>query len=203
MTVKPILKALTLTVFAATLGACAAQAPMPQQTAAPAPAGPSIPDWVTMPYVENGLADTQCLLAKKGVGMNYLKSSATALARAELARQIGVRVQAMDKTYQRLAETTEGMAPGASFESVSKQVTDKHLAGSRAIKMDYVMMPESEKNFCVMVAMSPETTKNLFSDLIQESDRAETLSPQNESVLYERFLADKAAAELNEQFPQN
>lgn len=161
-----------------------------------------IPDWVTSPVVENGIADTQCLIAEPGVGMNYLKTSGTALARGELAKQIGVRVKAMDKTYQRLADTKDGTSTGSSFESVSKQVTDKHLSGSRAIKMGYVQLPpENKQNFCVMVAMDPATTKALFEDLVQESGN--NLSPQNEAVLYERFLAEKAMQEMEAEFQGN
>lgn len=200
---KPeILKTLAVAFTVATLGACAAQPTTPVTPAsAPAPAQStsSLPDWVMNPVVENGIADTQCVNAKPGIGMNYLKSQATTLARAELAKQIGLRVKALDKTYQRIADTTAGTSVGGSFESVSKQVTDKNLSGSRAIRMDYVTMPGNTTNFCVMVAMSPEVTKALFKDLVTESGNS-NISPSNEAVLYERFLADKAAKELDAEF---
>ncbi len=193
------LKMLAVAASVASLSGCFTQ----QASTTPAAATmPELPDWVSMPVVENGIADTQCVLAKPGIGMNYLKSTGTALARAELAKQIGIKVQAMDKTYSRLADTTEGQSVGSSFESVSKQVTDKHLSGSRAIKMGYVTMPpENTQNFCVMVAMSPEVTKALFQDLVTESGN--NLSPKNEAVLYERFLAEKAQQELEAEFQKS
>lgn len=187
-----VLAAATITVV---LSACATQQSAP--TSAPV-AQTNIPDWVMSPVIENGIADTQCIAAKQGVGMNYLKSTATALARAELAKQIDVKVKAMDKTYQRMADTNDGTSVGASFESVSKQVTDKNLSGSRAIQMGYVELPGSGQNFCVMMAMSPEVTQNLFKELVSEAGK--NLSPQNEAVLYERFLAEKAAKELDAEF---
>ncbi|GAA3947534.1 hypothetical protein [Allohahella marinimesophila] len=189
-------KKLALIVSVSTLAACASQQQVPE---APVAQQSSLPDWVMMPVVENGIADTQCVASKPGIGLNYLKSTATSLARAELAKQIDIKVKAMDKTYQRMADTNEGLSVGSSFESVSKQVTEKNLAGSRAIKMDYVTMADNTQNFCVMMAMSPEVTKALFKDLVEASGN-QSLSPQNEAVLYERFLAEKAAKELDAEF---
>ena len=175
-----------------TLGACATQGGMQ-----PAPAAPSnIPDWVMNPVIENGIADTQCLIANPGTSMSTLKAAATASARAELAKQINVNVKAMDKTFQRLTGTNNGPSSGTSFESVSKQITQQALSGSRAIKMDYVTLPPDNKsNFCVMVGLSPEQTKTLFKDLVQQAGTT-NLSPDNQAVLYERFLAKKAGDEM-------
>jgi len=189
-------KHLAVAISVVTLGACATQGGMQ-----PAPvAGPSIPDWVMNPLIENGIADTQCLIANPGTSMSTLKSAATASARAELAKQINIKVKAMDKTFQRLTETANGPSNGTSFESVSKQVTEQALAGSRAIKMDYVALPpDNKQNFCVMVALSPEQTKNMFQDLVQQAGTT-NLSPNNEAVLYERFLAEKAQKEMEAEF---
>jgi hypothetical protein len=190
------MKMLAAATAVALISGCATQEtkPAPETTSSV-----NLPDWVMNPVIENGIADTQCVAAKPGIGMNYLKSQATSLARAELAKQIEIKVKAMDKTYQRLADTQQGTSVGGSFESVSKQVTQKNLSGSRAIKMDYVTMPGNAQNFCVMVAMSPEVTKTLFKDLISESGN-NNISPTNEAVLYERFLAKKATEELEAEF---
>lgn len=195
MNTRKIIKIISVAASVANLTACATQGTAPET------AQSTLPVWVTNPTVENGIADTQCVAAKAGIGMNYLKSTATALARAELAKQIDVKVKAMDKTYQRMADTAAGTSVGSSFENVSKQVTDKNLAGSRAVQMNYVAMPDNQQNFCVMVAMSPEVTKTLFKDLITESGN--NVSPENEAVLYERFLAEKAAKELDAEFEQS
>ena len=193
---KPLntLKTISTSVVLATLFGCAAQQPVTQQ---PAPATSSLPSWVMNPVVENGIADTQCVLAKPGIGMNYLKNQATTLARAELAKQINVKVKAMDKTYQRLTDTTQGQEVGGTFESVSKQVAQQALSGSRAIQMDYVTMPGGEQNFCVMAALPPELTNTLFKELVSQSGAQ--LSPQNEGVLYEQFMAHKAQQELEKE----
>jgi len=189
----PSIKILVTSVAAISLCACVSQ-PVQQQATPAAPPASSLPSWVMNPMVENGIADTQCVSAKPGVGLNYLKSQATALARAELSKQLDVKVKAMDKTYQRLADTTSGQSVGGTFESVSKQVAQQSLSGSRAINMDYVTMPGGEQNFCVMVALSPELTDSLFKELVNKSGA--NLSPQDEGVLYEQFLSHKAQEEM-------
>jgi len=182
--IKPVLLVSSLSF----LVACASSPTPTAETAAPA-----LPDWVMNPVVENGIADTQCI--KSGnKSITYLKGPATSLARAELAKQIGLRVKAMDKTYVRMQEAAGVDTSGQTFESVSKQVTDKNLNGSKVIQQGYVMMPEAGNHFCVMVAMDPAQTKTLFKDLIQES--GSEVSPRSEEALYERFLAKKATEEL-------
>ncbi|WP_197472764.1 LPP20 family lipoprotein, partial [Oleiphilus sp. HI0123] len=104
-------------------------------------------------------------------------NKATALARAELAKQIEVKVKAMDKTYQRLTDTAEGSTTGGTFESVSKQLANKTLSGSRVTKIDYVDFPDDTQKLCVMVTMSPELTESLFKDLLQGSGKS--ISPKN------------------------
>lgn len=197
-----IFKLFTATIIAATLGACASQQPVQQPVTTPVAAAPEIPDWVMSPVVENGLADSQCVIAHPGTSMSILKSTATATARAELAKQINVRVKAMDKTFQRMTETPDGPSNGASFESISKQVTDQALSGSSAVKVGYVKLPpDNVDNLCVLITLSPEKTKAVFGDLLQETETT-NLSPQNEQVLYERFLADKAMKEMEAEFQQ-
>lgn len=151
-----------------------------------------LPAWILMPTVEDGFADTQCVTAE--ADMNILKNKATALARAEIAKQIDIQVVTMDKTYQNLAETKEGTAVGSTFESVSKQISDRTLAGTRAVKVDYADFPDGTQKLCVMVTLNPKQTKAYFDALVTESDRE--LSPQDNSVLYQEFKAQKAQEEL-------
>lgn len=181
----------TITTVAAfsLLGACASK----QVEEAPKV---KLPSWVLMPIIENGIADTQCV--QTTADMNVLKNKATALARAELAKQINVKVKAMDKTFQRLTDTAEGSSSGGTFESVSKQLANQSLSGSRVTRIDYVDFPDNTQKLCVMVTLSPELTDNLFKNLVKESGKS--ISPQSEAVLYERFLAKKAGEEMEAEF---
>ena len=188
------LKGLSTAVTFSLLSACASN----PTTSTTAPAAPKakLPSWVMMPIIENGIADTQCV--RTTADFNILKNKATALARAELVKQIEIKVKAMDKTYQRLTDTNEGSSTGSTFESVSKQLANKTLSGSRATKVDYIDFPDNTQKLCVMVTMSPELTESLFKGLVKES--GQNISPRNEAVLYERFLAKKAGEEMEAEF---
>jgi hypothetical protein len=188
MKLNTTLKTISTAFAVSLLGACASQAPAPQAE--------QLPDWVLTPIIENGIADTQCVNAT--ADFNVLKNKATALGRAELTKQISIKVKAMDKTYQRLTDTNEGSSTGGTFESVSKQLANKTLSGSRATKVNYINFPDNTQKLCVMVTMSPELTESLFKDLVKESGR--NVSPDNEAVLYERFLAKKASDEMDAEF---
>ena len=175
------------------LAACAGSPEQPAQSANNVPYD-NRPDWVKLPIVEDGLASTQCV-AKKG-SSSIMQAKATALARAEIARQIEVKATALDKTYQRLTESSAGDSFGSSFESVSKTVANQNLSGTRAVKAEYVQGIDGQPEYCVMVTMSPSLTKDLFNDLLKEANA--NLNPQKEAILYEEFKAFKAHNELDE-----
>lgn len=190
------LKILTTLAAVSLLSACATQEAAPTAApAAPATAAASqqLPSWVLNPVVEDGFADTQCVSAT--ADMNILKNKAVALARAEIAKQINVSVKAMDKTYQNLTDTAQGSTSGSTFESVSKQVTQAQLSGSRAVKIEYIDFPDKTLKLCALVTLSPAITKSLFDNLVTESSR--DISPTNEAVLYQQFLAHKAQSEMD------
>lgn len=182
------LKTLTTLAIASLLSACASQ-----EAAPPAAQSNQLPSWVTNPVVEDGFADTQCVSAT--ADMNILKNKAVALARAEIAKQINISVKAMDKTYQNLTDTAQGSSSGSTFESVSKQVTQAQLSGSRAVKIEYIDFPDNTLKLCALVTLSPALTKSLFDNLITQSNQ--DVSPTNEAVLYQQFLAKKAQDEMD------
>lgn len=151
----------------------------------------SLPDWVMNPTVENGIAVTDCVRDSGNFSLD--RAQATANARAGLAKEIEVRVQAMDETYMRSTSTGEQATAGSTFESVSRQVANQHIVGSRPVKVDYVNIND-RRNLCVMVALTPAATKDLFDTIIKQSQRS--LNPTSEEVLYEEFRAAKAQQRL-------
>ena len=184
-----IFKTITTGALLSVLTACSSVEPKPEAVVG---SPSSLPEWITSPSVENGFADTQCV--NNTADMNVLKLKATALARAEIAKQINIQVKAMDKAYASLTDTLEGSAYGGTFESVSKQVTNQKLAGSRPAKTDYVTFPDSSIKLCVMAVLAPENTEALYDELVNKS--AKKLSPQHREVLYQEFKAYKAQNEL-------
>src|SRR3970040_1824440 len=86
------------------------------------------PDWIMRPAAEGGFAATECV--KDSGNLSLDRQIAVAKARAEIAKQVELRVAAMDKTYTRLTEeanagtvretttTSESKSMQTAFESV-------------------------------------------------------------------------------------
>lgn len=151
----------------------------------------NIPEWVLNPTLEDGIASSVCV-ASSG-HMSTDKAQATALARAELAQQINTRVRAMDKTYQERINVGDQSQVGQTFSSVSKQITNQSLTGSRVIKTAYANF-DGKNQLCVLTAMGSSSTKELFDSIIKASER--NISINQEQVLYQEFKAQKAQEEL-------
>ncbi len=184
---------LVTAVLAASLMAGCASNQAPEQPTSDS----GLPAWVMTPASvagEGALAATECV--PNNANMSILKAKSVALARAALAQQIGVNVQAMDKTYQTLTENGDEAGSGSTFESVSKQVTDQMLNGAIPQRMDYLEGPGDKMLFCSMVVLAPEKNRKIFEQIIDKSNRQ--LSPNNEALLYQEYRAKRAAEELDE-----
>lgn len=158
----------------------------------------NVPDWIMTPSVENGIAASECV--KSSGDLSIDKSKGTALGRQALAQQIDTRVESMEKTYQRSVDASDDQDSGQTFVSVSKQLAEQNVRGSRIAKAQYVDIG-GERNFCTMVTMNPEKTRDLFDQIVQQSDR--DVPPESEETLYEQFKAKQAQQELNEEMEEN
>lgn len=160
----------------------------------PEPIG-EIPEWVLNPIVEDGIAATACV--NWSGNMNIDRQSATASARADISKQIDVKVRAMDKTYDESMSTGSAAKASGIFSAVSKQVSQARLKGSRPIKVQPVTIDGSRK-LCVMVAVS--NSKEIFKEIIENSDAG--VSPQDENKLYLEWKESRAQAEMDSETKQ-
>ena len=154
----------------------------------------NIPQWVLNPVVEDGIAASNCV--KSSGNFSVDQKMATANGRLALAQQIEVRVEGLDKTYDRRTDSNDETSSGSNFSSVSKQLTKAKLVGSRPIKNDIVEIGGKD-HFCVLTTLSPNATKELFASIIQDSKSK--VNAQDEKFLYEEFKAHKAEENLEKQ----
>lgn len=162
----------------------------PEKEAAPAP---SYPAWIDKPVIADGIAESACVTSSGNMTLD--KKRATANARAMIAQSIETRIKAMDKTYQRVTESEQAMTSGSTFESVSKQVTDQSLSGTKVVEGGYFKINEKNQ-YCVMVGFGQQETKAVFDNAMKAA-KAE-MSPTSERAMYEEFRAYKAQQELEE-----
>ena len=174
---KATMKAAVLCVFsAAALAGCASQPP----------------DWIMKPVADGGFAATECV--KDSGNLSLDRQIAVAKARAEVAKQIELRVAAMDKTYTRLTEETNAPAgaekPAQSrglqtaFESVSKQIAEQTLTGLAPARVEYVEV-NGERNLCAMVTVDRAQTRQAYDQIVQASGA--NLAPAASEALYKDF----------------
>ena len=188
---KNIIKLTTALTLTAVLTACTSTPTSEDLNA-------DIPDWVLNPTVEDAIAAAACVPSSGHMSTD--RANATALSRVDLAQQINIQVQALDKTYQERINVDEGTQVGSTFSSVSKQLAEQSLIGSRVIKTAYANF-DNKNQLCVLTSLGSQKTKELFDNLLKESKR--TVTPDQERVLYQEFKAYKAQEELDKELMKN
>lgn len=162
---------------AAMLGACASQPP----------------DWVINPKIEGGFAATECLPDSGNMSLD--RQIVVAKARAEIAKQVELRVAAMDKTYTRLTEAQSSAGKEAApktraletaFESVSKQVAEQTLSGLSPDRVEYIDYRD-QRQLCAMIAIPRPQTREIFDRAVQSAGVSANAPVQE--ALYQQFTA--------------
>ncbi|MGX5174004.1 hypothetical protein ACUR5C_08285 [Aliikangiella sp. IMCC44653] len=151
-----------------------------------------VPDWILSPQIEDGIAESACV-AWSG-NMSIDKDEASHIARDRLAKQIDIRAAGMTKAFADKTTTSAGMNTGTTFESVSRQIFDQTLKGSKPTKAGLFTI-DMKKNFCVMIEVSPEQTKALYNGIVSASGKQ--LNAEDDRVLFQQFKAWKAQQELD------
>jgi hypothetical protein len=154
------------------------------------------PEWIMRPTVEGGWAATECV--KDSGNLSLDRQIAVAKARAEIAKQVELRVAAMDKTYTRLAEeanrnvqnaqpaTGESRAFQSAFESVSKQIAEQTLGGLTPSRVEYVELNDA-RNLCAMIAVDRSAARSVYDQVVSAS--GQSLAPAASEALYRDFSA--------------
>lgn len=166
----------------------------PTAPQASAPTDP-YPDWYYAPdsAAPNAINSASCVQIPSN-NMEAARKQSIASAKSTIAGIIGTKVQAMDKTFDRITNTDAGASTGGNFESVSKQLVNQSLTGANVIKGQKVT-DDGVPYFCSLVSLAPEKTQALLSNILKSS--SVNLSPSNESVLREQFNAYKAEQKLD------
>lgn len=161
------------------LAACASDPPVP-----------SAPDWVVNPTSHFGFAAADCVKSAGNVSVE--RQLATARARAEIAKQIEIRVSAMDKTYSKLSEEKGQPVATTAFEGVSKQVTEQTLQGASVTKAEYVPI-NSVQHLCVLMEVDETRAKNAFTQLVQAATKVtgREIDGASNEILYHEFVGAK------------
>lgn len=150
------------------------------------------PEWIMKPTVEGGFAATECV--KDSGNLSLDRQIAVAKARAEVAKQLELRVAAMDKTYTRLTEETnappdadkpsQSRALQTAFESVSKQIAEQTLSGLAPARVEYVELND-QRQLCAEVTVDRSQARQVYDQVVKASGRP--VDAQANEALYKEF----------------
>lgn len=161
--------------------------------------GSSLPDWVTQPHAEDGLAATACVATADSFGLD--QSRADLQARQQLASQMGIQIQSMAEQYERTIEAEGNITTGAHFEEVTRGLVDQELRGSNRIKGDYVVMPNGNREFCSMMAIGQSSVNSILEQVADAAGADRGAFTKAE--MREQFMSQKAFNRMDRQLDNN
>lgn len=167
-----------------------AQKPQAQKPEANEPALPDLPEWLMNPFVEDGLAAATCVNFSGDFETDRLE--AVNAARNDLAKQIDVKVAAMEKVYRE--KTTEGAnsKSGALFKTVARTLTEARLQGARPRKQQFISI-DGKRKLCVMVTLGGKN--DLFNKILQNAKV--NVKPDEKEKLKKEFEMKKAEEDMD------
>jgi hypothetical protein len=147
--------------------------------------GSAAPGWVCDEPVDGVAVSAVGSAEKSAAGQSFMKNMAATDARVQLAQRMKVQVQNMVKQY---AETT-GAASSETVDkvntSVTKQVTDQTLLGTRI----YKSITSPNGTMYVLLGMDDGATA-------AAAENALRTSMNNDKALWQQFKAQKGQDEL-------
>jgi len=147
------------------------------------------PSWVLNPQSAGTLVAVGS--AKIGpAGMQFAREEALAAARDELARQMSVRVKNMTKRFMQVTGVGDAQTVDRVSATVSKQVANQVLSGSR--QKDMWISPSGE--LYILVELDPAFAKQTVANAIRTS--------MTKEALWQQFQAKKAFDELQAEIEQ-
>lgn len=125
------------------------------------------PDWVTSPTYENGLAGVGSAKINE-LGFDFARKEAMANARADLARQIGIKINATFKSYVAKSGINENAAVDKVVEEIYKDVVSEEVVGSR---LDRSWESPTGELFVLMVV----DNENIIKSTVEATENVESV----------------------------
>jgi hypothetical protein len=189
MIMKKVLSLTSAVALSVLLSACAAKQEVVKEAVPDCtfPDSPTVaaPGWVCDEPVPGIDVSAVGSADKSGAGNDFMKQQAAASARVQLAQNMKVQVTNMIKQYAETTGVGESETVDKVNTSVTKQITDETLMGSRI----YKSRRSPAGTLYVLVGID---TKNFVS---KTQDMLKT-SMNNDKALWQQFKASKSQDEL-------
>lgn len=166
-----MLSPLPLIIITALMYGCASS-PGPRPTSA----DEDMPEWAANTPAGCGMG-----VAKFRGDVNMARTTSVSRARADLARNLETRVQAMVKDYQSQGEDSGREFSEERITSVSRQLTEQSLVGTRVVES--FLRKEEPRDFYTLVCIDAKS----FGDVVQQMN---SLSQAAREALKKRAEAE-------------
>ncbi len=181
---RSTISALAAIAMAGTLFGCASKAPV-EDCVFPDDAKVAAPGWICDQPVEGYSMAAVGSAEVSGAGHDFMKQMAATSARVQLAQRMRVNVQNMVKQYAETTGTAKSETVDLVNSSVTKQITDESLVGSKIIKT----RASPTGKLYILLAMDPES-------VAKASEAALRTSMNNDKAIWQQFQAKKGQDEL-------
>lgn len=146
------------------------------------------PKWTCIPEVEDSYASVG-IAQKSAAGTAYMRKVALANGRSELASQIDSQVKNKITLYTGTTGAMSGEKVDKSIESVSKQISNVDLSGSKAVDM----WNAPSGAIYMLVTVSKESANKEIRNNLKTSFK-------NDEALWQQFRAKNALESLEKEF---
>ncbi|WP_025820337.1 hypothetical protein [Shewanella marina] len=153
----------------------------------------NIPVWVMNPSSANGYSASNCVSSSGNFSID--RNHAISLTRITLAQNMQLKASILEKSYQKLNQSTGLSTTGSSFEQIAKQVTSISIQNSQVEQIALIEINDVEQ-VCALVTIPKTLTHVLFEETIGQD---KTVDPTNKTALYNEFISQKTAKELEQQ----
>lgn len=170
---------------AAILSACGAPKDDFSDCVFPDATDTTAPGWICDQPVEGVEISAIGSTTKSAAGYDYMKSMAATSARVQLAQNMQVQIRNMIKQFVETTGQTDSETVDKVMTSVTKQITNQTLIGTRIIKT----RTSPTGNLYVLIGMDEESVQ-------KASEKALKTSMQNDAALWQQFKAKQSQDEL-------
>ena len=146
------------------------------------------PNWVIMGQAEGGVS-AMGSAPLSAAGINHSRTEALANARTEIARQMGLKVSNMVKTFTQTTGIGDAQTVDKVTSDITRQLTNQTITGSKQVDAWIPKNKECQEIFVLVAVDAAAFEKELKAQA--------TTSFKNEQALWQQIQAKNAMEEMD------
>lgn len=153
-----------------------------------------MPDWISAPVEQNGIAASSCVMSSSDFSID--RSMAVTSAKSLLVEQIKARTEAVSKLDATRSSNGETVANEQTFTKKVEVIASQWVTGARSKEFAEPVL-RGKPHTCALVVLPEKETKELFRKLMES--KGSYFTENDEKYMFDQFIADS----LGEKFQSN